>query len=99
MTKKYNYTYEEYSQDSRSFEVESDVKLTQEEIMDISLGCNFTDGYTYVGGENEKRFKATFKGTEFGDDTQTEFGGDEVKEEEEEETKEEEKGENNDNNG
>ena len=29
---KYNYTYEEYSQDTRSYTVESDVKLTQEEM-------------------------------------------------------------------
>ena len=79
---KYNYTYEEYSQDTRSYEIESDVKLTEEVIQDIALGCSMTDGYTYVGGEKDKRFKATFKGTEFGDDSQTEYGGDEMKEDE-----------------
>lgn len=78
---KYNYTYEEYSQDIRSFTVESDVQLTEQEIQDIALGCTLKDGYTYVGGEKDKRFKATFNGTEFGDDTQTEYGGDEIKEE------------------
>jgi len=78
---KYNYTYEEYSQDTRSFTVESDVQLTQEQIQDIALGCSLTDGYTYVGGEKDKRFKATFKGTEYGDDTQIEYGGDKTKEE------------------
>ena len=78
---KYKYTYQEWSQDTREFEIESDVKLTQEEIQDISCGCTFTDGYTYVGGEKDKRFKATFTGTEYGDDTQTEYGGDEPKEE------------------
>ena len=81
MTKKYKYTYQEWSQDTREFEIESDVKLTQEEIQDISLGCTFTDGYTYQGGEKNKRFKATFIGTEFGDDTQTKISGDEVIEE------------------
>lgn len=86
---KYNYTYEEYSQDTRSFEIESDVKLTQEEIQDIALGCTFTDGYTYQGGEKDKRFKATFTGTEYGDDTQTEYGGDEIIEEDENNEKEE----------
>ena len=80
-SKKYNYTYEEYSQDTRSYTVESDVKLTEEEIQDIALGCTLTDGYTYEGGKQDKRFKATFKGTEFGDDTQTEYGGDEIKKE------------------
>ena len=80
---KYNYTYEEYSQDTRTVEVESDVKLTEQEIQDIALGCTFTDGYTYVGGEKDKRFKATFTGTEYGDDTQTEYSGDEIIEEDE----------------
>ena len=79
---KYKYTYQEWSQDTREFEIESDVQLTEEEIQDISMGCNFTDGYTYLGGEKDKRFKATFKGTEFGDDTQTNISGDEVKEDE-----------------
>jgi hypothetical protein len=81
MTKKYKYTYQEWSQDTREFEIESDVKLTREEIQDISLGCTLTDGYTYQGGEKDKRFKATFIGTEFGDDTQTEISGDEMIEE------------------
>jgi hypothetical protein len=77
--KKYNYTYEEYSQDTRSYEIASDVMLTEEEIQDIALGCSLTDGYTYEGGGAGKRFKATFKGTEFGDDSQTEYGGDKIK--------------------
>ncbi len=78
---KYKYTYEEYSQDTRSYEIESDVKLTEEEIQEIALGCDMKDGYTYLGGEKDKRFKATFTGTEIGDDVQTEYGGDETKEE------------------
>ena len=78
--KKYFYTYEEYSQDTRSYEVESDVELTKKEIQNIALGCDMTDGYTYLGGEKDKRFKATFTGTEFGDDCQAEYGGDEIKE-------------------
>ena len=80
---KYKYTYDEWSQDTRSYEVESDAKLTQLQIQEIALGCDMTDGYTYLGGEKDKRFKATFKGTEFGDDSQTEYGGDETKEEDE----------------
>ena len=76
---KYNYTYEEYSQDTRSYTVESDVKLTQEEIQEMALSCSMVEGATY----KSKNSKATFKGTEFGDDSQTEYGGDEIKEEEE----------------
>jgi len=77
---KYNYTYEEYSQDTRSYTVESDVKLTREEIQDMALSCSMVEGATY----KSKNSIATFKGTEFGDDSQTEFGGDETKEEQSE---------------
>ena len=47
---KYKYTYDEWSQDTRSYEVESDVKLTEEAIQNIALGCDMTDGYTYFCG-------------------------------------------------
>ena len=76
---KYNYTYEEYSQDTRSYTIESDVKLTQEEIQEMALSCSMVEGATY----KSKNSIATFKGTEFGGDSQTEYGGDEIKEEEE----------------
>ena len=85
---KYFYTYQEYSQDTRDWEIESDVKLTEEEIRDIALGCTLKEGYTYTGGKKGERFKAKFIGTEFGDDTQIEVGGD-VKEEEDNEEGEE----------
>ena len=70
--KKYFYTYEEYSQDTRSYEFESDIKLTREEIQDMALSCDMVEGATY----KDKNSIATFTGTEFGDDSQTEFGGD-----------------------
>jgi len=76
---KYNYTYEEYSQDTRSYTVESDVKLTQEEIQEMALSCSMVEGATY----KSKNSIATFKGTEYGGDSQTEYGGDEIKEEDE----------------
>ena len=79
--KKYFYTYDEYSQDTRSYEIESEVMLTEEEVQDIALGCDLKDGSTYKGGEKGKRFQATFIGTEFGDDSQPEYGGDEYKDE------------------
>ena len=78
---KYKYTYQEWSQDTREYEVESDVMLTEQEIQEISLGCTLTDGYIYKGGEKDKRFKATFKGTVFGDDSQTSYSGNKRKEE------------------
>ena len=76
---KYTYTYEEYSQDTRSYTVESNVKLTEQEIQDMALSCEMVEGSTY----SDKDSKATFKGNEYGDDTQTEYGGDEIKEDEE----------------
>ena len=78
---KFKYTYQEWSQDTREYEVESDVMLTEQEIQDIALGCDLTDGYIYTGGEKNKRFQATFKGTEFGDDSQTAYSGSKIKEE------------------
>ena len=47
--------------------------------MDMALSCDMVDGSTY----SDKNSKATFEGTEYGDDTQTEYGGDEIKEDEE----------------
>ena len=51
---KYKYTYQEWSQDTREYEVESDIKLTQLQIQEIALGCDMTDGYTYLGGEKNE---------------------------------------------
>ena len=70
--KKYFYTYDEYSQDTRSYEIESDVELTKSEIQDLALGCTMEEGST----NSDKNSKATFTGTEYGDDTQVEYGGD-----------------------
>jgi hypothetical protein len=77
--KKYFYTYDEYSQDTRSYEIESNVELTREEIQDMALSCDMVEGATY----KDKNSTATFKGTEFGDDSQTEFGGDLTKDDKE----------------
>ena len=69
--KKYFYTYDEYSQDTRSYEIESDVKLTKSEIQDLALGCTMEEGST----NSDKNSKATFKGTDYGDDAQVEYAG------------------------
>ena len=76
---KYKYTYQEWSQDTREYEVESDTMLTADEIQDMALSCTIVDGSTY--SDADKNVKVTFKGTEFGDDSQTNISGDEVKEE------------------
>ena len=78
---KYKYTYNEQSVDVREYEVESDVMLTEKEVQDIALNCELKDGYTCEGGEEGQKYKAKFIRTEFGDDAQPEYGGDEYKEE------------------
>ena len=74
---RFTYYYEEWSQDTRSFKIESKVKLTESEIAELSTEVSFTDGDTSSGDT----YKVTFKGTEYGDDTQYKITGDEIKEE------------------
>ena len=74
---KFTYYYEETSQDTRSWEIESEVKLTEDEIMELSTEVSFKDGDTSTGDT----YKVTFNGTEYGDDTQYEIDGDDLKEE------------------
>ena len=76
---KFTYYYEETSQDTRSWEIESEVMLTEDEIMELSTEVSFENGDTSEGDN----YKVTFKGTEYGDDTQYEIDGDEIKEERE----------------
>jgi len=68
MTKKYKYKYEveEYSQDTRNFFVESDVKLDEKEINDCISNVSIDKPNTYKGSN----FKVSFTGTELGDDCQ-----------------------------
>ena len=74
---KFTYYYEEWSQDTRSFKIESEVKLTESEIAELSTEVSFTDGDTSTGNT----YKVTFNGTEYGDNTQYEITGDDLKEE------------------
>ena len=78
---KYKYTYSEQTVDVREYEIESEVMLTEGEVQEIALGCDLTEGYIYKGGAKGKRYMGKFLGTEFGDDAQPEYGGDEYKEE------------------
>ena len=74
---KFTYYYKEWSQDTRSFEIESEVKLTENEIMEISTEVSFKNDDTSTGDT----YKVTFQGTEYGDDTQYDITGDDLKEE------------------
>jgi len=68
MTKKYKYKYEveEYSQDSRHFIVESDVKLDDNEISDCISNVSLDKPNSYEGDD----YRVSFEGTEYGDDCQ-----------------------------
>lgn len=79
---KFTYKIEEYSQDSRHYEIVSDVKLSEEEITDIYCEVDLVDGYTNQWNIVDKgNVKVTFVGTEYGDDSQVNINGD-IKEEE-----------------
>ena len=73
----FTYHYEETSQDTRSWVIESEVMLTETEIQDLALETTLEDGDISSGDT----YKTTFIGTVYGDDCQCEYDGDEIKEE------------------
>ena len=77
--KKYKYTYyvEETSQDTRNYTVESDVQLTESEIIDCLGNVSISnEKNSFVGKDG---VKTTFEDTDWGDDSQVDISGDEVK--------------------
>ena len=70
--KNYKYHVEEYSQDVRLYLVESEEKLTKEEIYEAFPEVGLVEGATNI---TEKGIKVTFKGTEYGDDSQVNIDG------------------------
>ena len=72
---KYKYTITEYSQDTRTWEISSDVKLTKEFITD-----NQSEFCDVSQLEHSKRtidkIEVSYCGTEYGDDTQVDIDGD-----------------------
>ena len=79
MSKKYIYQASESSVDVRSWTIESDRQLTEEEVSDIYHDSQIED----EGKEHQysKGITVTYEGTEYGDDVQPLFEGD-FKEEE-----------------
>ena len=66
--KKYKYTYRfsEQTIDVRYYKVESNKKLTRSEMQEIAWGVEQKEGETF----EDENGKATFGGTEYGDDAQ-----------------------------
>ena len=63
---KYTYRFSEQTVDVRYYKVESNKKLTRSEMQDIAWSVEMTEGETYT----DEQGKATFGGTECGDDAQ-----------------------------
>jgi hypothetical protein len=69
MTKKYKYKVQEYSQDTRHFFIESAVQLDEDEINDCITNVSLDKPNTYKDDD----YKVSFKGTEYGDDSQVDI--------------------------
>lgn len=66
MEYKYTYRFSEQTVDTRYYKVESNKKLTYHEMQDIAWSAEQLEGSTYEDEDG----KATFEGTEYGDDAQ-----------------------------
>ena len=76
---KFNYKFEETSTDTRHFYIESEVDLTEDEARLLISEVSLTDNDSSSGNindldiEQKGSYKVTFKGTEYGDDSQSNF--------------------------
>ena len=66
MEYKYTYRFSEQTVDTRYYKVESNKKLTYHEMQDIAWSAEQLEGSSYEDEDG----KATFEGTEYGDDAQ-----------------------------
>ena len=82
----YNYDFEEYSQDSRHWEIKSTKKLTENELLDLwGYGFpfeNMQNSIEVIRLDDGHKVEVSFRGTEYGDDTQCNYSGDFAEEEE-----------------
>ena len=75
MTMKFNYKFEETSTDTRHFYIESEAELTEDEARLLISEVSLTDNDSSSGNINHYGYitKITFKGIEYGDDSQCNF--------------------------
>ena len=84
---KYTYTISEYSQDTRTWKISSDVKLTEEfitnnqsEFCDVDQSTTSLSIHRNIEDEDEEitidKIEVAYFGTDYGDDTQVEIDGD-----------------------
>ena len=63
---KYTYRFSEQTVDTRYYKVESNKKLTYQDVQEIAWSVEMKEGETYEDEDG----KAPFEGTEYGDDAQ-----------------------------
>jgi hypothetical protein len=63
---KYTYKFSEQTVDTRYYKVESNKRLTYQDVQEIAWSVEMKEGETYEDEDG----KATFEGTELGDDAQ-----------------------------
>lgn len=76
---KFEYNFEEYSQDSRHWLITSTRRLTENELLDL-----WGQGFLFIENnvqaipldEDGHTVNVTFEGTEYGDDAQCNYSGD-----------------------
>ena len=75
---KYNYTYNEWSVDTRIIEVTCQRPLTSDEVIELSCEVDYKDGSTAKDTlDDGKKYKVTFIETDYGN-SEYEIEGDEL---------------------
>jgi len=75
MTKEYNYTYEEWSQDTRSYRLTSPKQLTEQEVIDMCVDSGL-DREGEMTEDKKTKIVIEYDGVSYGDDCQTSVEGD-----------------------
>lgn len=75
---KFDYDFEEYSQDSRHWLITSTRRLTENELLDLwGYGFHFNENsIEVIKLDDGHKVEVAFRGTEYGDDTQCNYSGD-----------------------
>jgi len=71
----YTYTYEEWSQDTRSYRVTSPKQLTEQEVIDMCVSSGM-DREGEMTEDKETKIVIEYDGVSYGDDCQTNVEGD-----------------------
>ena len=82
---KYNYTYNEWSVDTREIAITCQRQLTSDEVIELSGHVDYRNGDSYAGAlDDGEKYKVTFIETDYGS-SEYKITGDEVIEPDKEE--------------